>query len=817
MGCDGTGRGLAARAVFHSLLLAALMLAVLTSCGGGRSAACPPDQPTMQLTESPGAVELPPPSALRGAAYVPAELLRSGAGFEDGAGYPLQGAVEDGDCCAFSPDWTAGSLSPGALAYACYSFGMTGYDRAHTISFLWDEAGAPADLWVALPDWASDRWVWYQPLGEVLETDLTPHIDPETHGMLVLPVLTGQDDWRLSRLVVGDVCILSGNVFLDDQSTPMIGVEIAVDGPGAYVVHTNLSGRWLVSGALPGDYTVTPSLIGCVFNPASREVTADRLDVVVEDFLGTLLPTHTVSGLVVADPGAEPLQGVEMAISPQDGSGGGFSAWTDFDGTWSAELPDGDFKVVPSKVGWSFSPPDRLFSVSGADLLVDDFTGTELPGHTLDGYVYLADGVTPVEDIQVTVTHDVLELYYYDSTDAAGYWSVTDAPDGDYTVVAYWPGWVFKPTERHVTMAGADVRVEPFLGTEVGQFDIEGYVFREDGVTPLARVSVQLSCDTGWFWDATDDDGYYQFSDIHAGLCTITPSEMRYSFEPPFREFQLGADTTLDPFLATLLPTFCVDGYIYREDGTTPVDGVKVQVYSFGPGGGDFFEATTDAGGYWQVWGVPPGYFTVWPNRQGYTFDPLDQAIQVEDADVTVDDFLGTAEPSYVMDGYVYELDGVTGVPGVPLTLQGLYYHFQAVTDAGGHWQLDEVFDDTYSIWPMLAPWQFDPTSRIVEVSGADVYVPPFYGEELPAWLVDGYVYAADTTNPVPDVEIWLYAEGFTYSCMTDSMGHYGMELPSGEWQAKPSGCWNFEPYMQSFTVAGEPLTLEVFYATPGG
>lgn len=817
MGREGTGRGLAARAAFHSLLLAALSLAALTSCGGGQGAAGLPDQSAGPPPAASAGMELPPPSALKGASYEPAALICCGADYVATVGFPLQNAGIDGECCAFSPSWTPASHPPDGLAYACFAFGLEGYDRAHTVTFGWQQAGADADLWVGLADFTRDRWVWYQPAGDVLAADFSDCIDPETHTMLVLPLLTGEDAWQLSRIQIGDLATLSGHVWQADGVTPLVDAEVSVDGPATFSTLVDFEGYWSICGVPPGDYSVSAGLIGWDITPAGRAVTVDGLEIAVEDFLGSPLPTHTVSGYVLANPGAEPLRGVELAVSPQSGPGDSISEWTGFEGEWSMELPDGDYDVVPSKAGWTFSPESGEFSVQGTDVMLDEFFGEKQAGFKIDGYAYEADGVTPLEDVQISVTHDVLELYFYTHTDRDGYWYIQEAPNGDYTVVPLLLGWVFEPDEHHPTVADADVRVDPFLGTELGQFAIGGYVYLDDGVTPLADVTLQLSCDTGWFKAQTNSLGYYVFTDIYAGQCTVTPADGRYSFEPDYREFQLVADTMLDPFLGSQLPTYNVDGYIYRKDGTTPVEGVLVTVYAYIPAGTSF-EATTDASGHWLTPGLPPNFYTVWPQKQGHTFDPRDRAVEVVDSDLTVDDFISSSMPAYAMDGYVYKTDAVTGVPDVLVMVQGGNYYFETVTGADGHWQLSEVFEDTYTVTPMLAPWVFEPATREAKVEGGNFYVPPFYGEELAGFAVDGYIYEAESTTPVPDIEVWCDNGTTLYKCNSNASGHYQILLPSDDWTVWPdAGCWDFTPPLQNITVDGAPRTLDVFYASPGG
>jgi hypothetical protein len=79
-------------------------------------------------------------------------------------------------------------------------------------------------------------------------------------------------------------------------------------------------------------------------------------------------------------------------------------------------------------------------------------------------------------------------------------------------------------------------------------------------------------------------------------------------------------------------------------------------------------------------------------------------------------------------------------------------------------------------------------------------------------------MYESDSTTPVPNENIWFYGDGLNYRCTTDSVGHYTVLLPNGQWEVQPaSTCWSFNPVSQQLTVNSAAQTLAVFYATPGG
>jgi len=266
------------------------------------------------------------------------------------------------------------------------------------------------------------------------------------------------------------------------------------------------------------------------------------------------------------------------------------------------------------------------------------------------------------------------------------------------------------------------------------------------------------------------------------------------------------------------VPTYTVDGYVLKDDGTTPVEGASVTLWAYMPAG-TVYTAYTDAAGHWELANIAPHTYWVSALKQGYTFVPEVTSITVEDGDETVETFYGTCPEAYLLDGYIYELDGSTPVPGVPVDIRGSLYHFQATTDATGYWAAEAVFDDTYTVLPMLAPWAFTPRYRQVTVAGADLRVDSFLGEELPGWTVDGYIFEAASTIPVPGVNV-LFSDGdLSYRVASDAAGYYSLPLPNGAWDVTPlsDGCWDFDPFIQQITVSSAPQSLAIFYASPGG
>ncbi|MEI6209493.1 MAG: carboxypeptidase regulatory-like domain-containing protein [Desulfuromonadales bacterium] len=78
---------------------------------------------------------------------------------------------------------------------------------------------------------------------------------------------------------------ISGKVTMNGTGLP--GVTVTLTGSGSTSTTTDSSGNYSFSGAQNGGYTVTPTLAGYAFTPASRAVTVNGANATVQDFTAT--------------------------------------------------------------------------------------------------------------------------------------------------------------------------------------------------------------------------------------------------------------------------------------------------------------------------------------------------------------------------------------------------------------------------------------------------------------------------------------------------------------------------------------------------
>jgi hypothetical protein len=207
-----------------------------------------------------------------------------------------------------------------------------------------------------------------------LEIDNSPHI--LTAGTY------GRGAWQTTLSSGSSTYSVSGTV-TNSAGTALSGVTVS---NGSTSVATNSSGVYTFTGLNNGTYTLTPSLSGTTFSPASRSVTVNGANVTGQNFTGSSgSTTYSVSGTVTTSAGA--------AISGVSVSNGSTSVTTNTSGQFTfANLANGTYTLTPSLSGYTFSPTSRSATVNGANVTGQNFTGTASTGNWLSQTGTLANG-----------------------------------------------------------------------------------------------------------------------------------------------------------------------------------------------------------------------------------------------------------------------------------------------------------------------------------------------------------------------------------------------------------------------------------------
>jgi hypothetical protein len=213
---------------------------------------------------------------------------------------------------------------------------------------------------------------------------------------------------------------ISGTVGGDAAS----GVTLTLSGSGSGTVVSDSSGQYSFANLSNGTYTVTPSLSGYTFSPASSPVTIADAEVTSINFTAT--KTYGISGTI----SGAVKSGVSLTLS------GAAAATTTSasSGTYSfAGLSNGVYTVTPAATGYAFSPASTTTNISGADVTRINFTSTSVTTQTGDRTDYSSISVTSGGAYSSGASGVSKQYYEYTST-VADTPAIKVAPGGSLTL-----------------------------------------------------------------------------------------------------------------------------------------------------------------------------------------------------------------------------------------------------------------------------------------------------------------------------------------------------------------------------------------------
>jgi hypothetical protein len=163
------------------------------------------------------------------------------------------------------------------------------------------------------------------------------------------------------------------------------GATISLNGTINATTTADSAGNFVFAGLVNGTYSVTPTKVGYTFSAPTQTVVVNGTDVLNTDFVGTPLPTWSISGTI-----SPPTAGTVLSLS------GGTIASTTADGAGNYSftgLANGTYTITPSNAGFSFSPTSQPVNVAGANVTGTNFNVQAGPVQIgLDGNVSVDSG-----------------------------------------------------------------------------------------------------------------------------------------------------------------------------------------------------------------------------------------------------------------------------------------------------------------------------------------------------------------------------------------------------------------------------------------
>ncbi len=321
------------------------------------------------------------------------------------------------------------------------------------------------------------------------------------------------------------------------------------------------------------------------------------------------------------------------------------------------------------------------------------------PTYTISGTVYQSDGSTGLALVTVTTDTGLTA-----TTDQNGMFIITGAVSGDYTVSASKASHTFTPSSIDVTVSEANVTGLTFdtLGGDPEIYTVSGTVTQIDGTTGLAGATITIDDFSISAKSAvTGVDGTFEFTNMSSGTYTVTISKTQHSFTPSSQLAVVnGADKPSIDFRASNNPTiYTISGTVYREDGTSGLDGVLVSA-------GTGLNATTADDGTYTITSISSGSYTVTATKPGFEFNTSSQAITVNGASVSPVNYVATSEPGVTISGKVIVGENQSVIGAVVSA-----GNYTTTTDSEGNYVLQNVAYGTYTLSAELSGFVIEPST----------------------------------------------------------------------------------------------------------
>jgi protocatechuate 3,4-dioxygenase beta subunit len=365
-----------------------------------------------------------------------------------------------------------------------------------------------------------------------------------------------------------------------DETGPVAGVDVLVDGGGSTV--TDVNGKYSLLDVDAGPQTLIFIKDGYAEQIIDTSVTSQENTVV--DAVLVPITTGSISG-VISDANG-PLGGADVVLMP-----GGLTTTAE-DGSYSFDALDpGDYKLAVTKDGYVDQVLDATVAL-GENTVVDAELAPVLG--SIDGTVRDVHG--PLSGVSVSIQDGPST-----ATDASGKYSLPSLPLGTYQVDYEKDGYLTVSDSLVVSDATA-ITNDVTMTVSVGS--ISGVVRDENG--PIAGVDVVLM--PGGL-TTTASDGSYSFDALDAGPYKLAFSKDGYDAQTVDTTVTSGENTVANAKLDYALGS--ITGTVTDLNG--PVAGVTVRVRQLAG-----VSALTDSTGTYQLSGLPVDDYTLDFTKSGY-------------------------------------------------------------------------------------------------------------------------------------------------------------------------------------------------------
>ncbi|WP_242618229.1 DUF4082 domain-containing protein [Edaphobacter modestus] len=545
------------------------------------------------------------------------------------------------------------------------------------------------------------------------------------------------------------------------------GAIVTLAGAANVTTTADSSGNFSFPGLTNGSYTVTPSRVGMVFNPASLAATVFGANVTNANFVVPAnCPCNTIwqpsATPVTVDPGDT--HSTEAGVVFRADSDGYIAGIRFYKGSantgthkgnlWSnsgALLGTADFSNETAS-GWQqvmFSSPVPV--VANTPYVGSYFAPV---GHYSGDSQFFATGgvdVPPLHALQNGVAGSN-GIYIYTSTSVF--------PTSTFNAANYWVDVIYLPTAT---------------------YSATGSITGGGGVSATLNLSGAKTATI-----TADSSGNFSFSGLANGTYTITPNTANgYGYSPASQTITINNAHALG-LTFTSQQTYAVSGTVSGPGGPNALVALS---------GTATATVTANSSGVYTLAGLANGSYTVTPTKTGYVFSPASQPVAVSGANATAN-FNSTAQ-TYTISGTI------SGGGGASATVKLTGATTATVTaNSSGVYTLAGLANGSYTVTPTKTGYVFSPASQPVAVSGANATAN--FSSAAQTYTISG------TISGAGGVSATVKLTGTTTATVTaNASGVYTFTgVANGSYTVTPTKAgYVFTPATRSVTVNGANTT----------
>jgi len=331
--------------------------------------------------------------------------------------------------------------------------------------------------------------------------------------------------------------------------------------------------------------TVRPTMDGYTFNPPSKTYSKVTEDQTNQNYSAELIKL-TIAGTTGI--GGVVMQG--LSGDPITNEAGVYKATVDYG--WSGN-------VKPQKDGYTFMPPDKVYSSVVKDQMNENYTSARI--------TFVISGTTDVSGVTLEGFPQRIV------TGPGGTYSATVDYGWSGTVTPKKEGYTFDPPSRSYQDVASFLPNEGYTAQLLRQ-TVSGRITSDKG--PVQDVFVVA--DGGGGSVVTDANGEYGIKIDYGWRGKVTPSKEGYTFTPPNRRYDPVKQDQPNQVYTANVVMFTISGTIAA--GGTGIEGVLITAT---PGGQTVI---TDAEGKYSI-KVPYGWTgEISPTKEGFAFDPASES-----------------------------------------------------------------------------------------------------------------------------------------------------------------------------------------------